>query len=250
MMCFSCEKEIGFNYVDIDPILVIEGALTQNGINVSLTMTTPMDEPMNRTHITDATVSVTDITTAQKYILYPDTEGIYTSDLQGIESHTYVLEVMRDGKKYTAECTMGYLAEITDMEFSWIKMPYDEVAALQVTFRDNPDFNEDYYWIRLYRNGEAYKWAEIQDAHAINGYVDKVFMTTRMDIEEEDEDDLLLNGDIITATVVPVSKEMHTYLEALSVGNSNGPEMFEGDFCLGYFLAAPISSSEITFYRP
>ena len=41
---------------------------------------------------------------------------------------------------------------------------------------------------------------------------------------------------------------MYDYLIALQ-SDSNGPKMFEGDYCLGYFMAAPISKSEI-IYRP
>ena len=45
MLLAGCEKEIDFKYRDIEPILVIEGAVTQDGTSVSLTETTPMDEP-------------------------------------------------------------------------------------------------------------------------------------------------------------------------------------------------------------
>ena len=246
----ACEKEIDFSYIDIEPILVIEGALTQNEATVSLTLTTPMDEPMNREHLKDAQVSISDLTTGEKYILHPNSEGIYTSTLTGIEDRLYELEVERNGKYYSAKSKMGSLAEITSMEFSWIKMPYDQVAVLQVSFKDNPEHKDECYWVRLYRNGEAYKWAEIKDIYSSGGKIDKAFMTTRLDIEEEDEDDLLLDEDIISATVVPISANMYDYLGALGIGNSNGPQMFTGDFCLGYFLAAPISTSQITFYRP
>lgn len=245
----GCEKEIDFNYIDIEPLLVIEGALTQDGATVSLTLTTPMDEPMDKKCLTDAKVSITDITTGQIYPLTPDDDGIYLSNITGEENHTYLLEVERDGVAYKSESTMGAVSTITDMEFSWIKMPYDEVAVLQLSFTDNPNSRDDCYWVRLYRNGEAYQWAEVRDAGDEGGYVNKVFMTTRRDIDEEDEDDLLLDGDVVTATLVPISREMFSYLEALSVGNSNGPRMFEGGFCLGYFLAGPISRREIVFHR-
>ena len=136
---------------------------------------------------------------------------------------------------------------ITGMEFDWIKMPYDYVAVLQVSFTDNPSSFNDCYWLRVYRNGKAYKWVAINDLLSDNGIIHEVLMTTRKDLDEEDEKDKIEAGDEITATVVPISRGMHDYLEALSVGNSNGPRMFAGDFCLGYFLAAPISTQSVIF---
>lgn len=247
-LLMSCEKELDFKYNDIDPILVIEGALTQMGAEVSLTLTTPMDEPMQRGRLTDATVSITDLTSGEDFMLSTDSEGMYVADLKGEEGHDYRLTVERDGVVYTADSRMLPGVEITGMALSWIKMPYDEVAVLQVSFTDDPSTTDDCYWMRLYRNGEAYKWAELTDIFATDGRIDKVTMTTRRDLEEEDEADRLEEGDVVTATVVPVSRPFYNYLEALAVGNSNGPRMFEGGFCLGYFLAAPVATHEIVFH--
>lgn len=243
----GCEKEIDIEYHDIEPILVIEGSLSQDGAEVALTLTTPMDEPFTNTYLTDAKVSIEDITGSGTFDLHPDDRGIFTSTLKGEVGHTYRLQVERGGKKYSAECLMRPLATITGMEFSWIKMPYDEVALLQVSFTDDTSKVGERYWLRLYRNGKAYKWTTVSDHLSSNDNIDEVIMTTRRDLDEEDEKDKLEAGDIVTATLVPVSLEMHDYLEALSIGNSNGPRMFEGSFCLGYFLAAPVSTDSILF---
>ncbi len=245
----GCEKELDFKYHDIEPILVIEGALTQDGAQVSLTLTTPMDEPMRRERLRDASVVITDLTSGQEFELAPDSDGQYVSDMKGEEGHEYRLVVERNGERYSSECLMRPATEITGMEFNWIKMPYDYVAVLQVSFTDPAASHDDYYWLRVYRNGEAYQWVAINDLLSAGGIINEVLMTSRMDLDEEDDADKLEDGDVVTATVVPVSRAMHDYLEALSVGNSNGPRMFEGSFCLGYFLAAPISRDEIVF-RP
>ncbi len=56
----SCEKELDFKYTDIEPILVIEGYQNEEGSSVALTLTTPMDEPMDHTRLTDASVTIED----------------------------------------------------------------------------------------------------------------------------------------------------------------------------------------------
>lgn len=247
LLFLSCEKDLDIEYKDIEPITVIEGQLSLQGTNVRITMTTPMDEPMETTLLTDATVSLTDLTDGSIEQLIPDQSGVFTGQSAGIPGHLYELSVLREGKSYTAGCEMSNPTDLLALEFNWIKMPYDHVAVLQVTFTDNSAIDGECYWIRLYRNGKAYMWHIITDLYAENGIINDVFRTSRRDLDEEEENTALRDGDIVTASVSPISREMYDYLEAVSSG-SNGPALFSGDFCLGYFLASPTVSASITFH--
>ena len=71
----SCSKDLDFKYHDIAPLTVIEGELTDQGARVAVTLTTPMDEPMDRTRLTDASVVITDLADGLEYHLTADTEG-------------------------------------------------------------------------------------------------------------------------------------------------------------------------------
>lgn len=243
----ACEKELDIRYKDIEPITVIEGQLTLQGSNVRITRTTPMGEPMDSTLLTDATVTLTDLTAGCCETLVADRSGIFTGPSAGITGHQYELNVLRDGKSYTARCEMSAPADLLALEFNWIKMPYDQVAVLQVTFTDNTAIDGDCFWVRLYRNGKAYMWNIITDIYATSGVINDVFMTSRRNLDEEDEATALRDGDVVTASVSPVSREMYDYLEAIS-SDSNGPALFSGDFCLGYFLASPTVSASIPFH--
>lgn len=243
----SCEKELDFKYHDIDPILVIEGAVEQGGARVSLTLTTPMDEPMDRRRLTDATVTLSDLTAGSAVELAPDEGGDFLSVLPGVPGHEYLLTVTRGGETCTSQTRMYPAVEITDMEFNWIKMPYDDVAVLQVSFTDDQASTGDCYWVRLYRNGEMYMWNEVQDFMAVDGRIDEVFMTSRKDISEEDDDTVLVDGDVVTATVVRIDRRMHDYLEAIR-NDSNGAQMFDGPLCVGYFTAGAVTSRSLTFH--
>ena len=243
----ACKKDLDIEYKEIEPITVIEGELSLNGSNVRITMTTPMDEPMDTTLLTDATVTLSDLTDGTSEILSPDKFGVFTNLNSGIPGHMYELRVVRDDKSYVARCEMSAPTELLGLEFNWIKMPYDHVAVLQVTFTENPAINGDCYWVRLYRNGKAYMWNLVTDLNARNGVINDVFMTSRRDLDEEDEATALRNGDVVTASVSPISREMYDYLEAVS-SDSNGPAMFSGDFCLGYFLASGTVRSSIPFH--
>lgn len=248
VMLSGCEKEIDFKYRDIDPITVIEGTLSQTGACVTITLTTPMDEPMNTTRLTDADVTLSDLTAGRALTLTVDERGDFVSAEGGNEGHIYELIVRRDGKIFSSRSEMLPPTKVTGMEFQWIKMPYDYVAVLQVTFEDNPAKSGECYWVRIYRNGEPYRWSVVNDDMAVGGYVNDVIMTSRKDLDEEEEDDALRDGDLVRARVTPVDRAMYEYLSALSAGGNNGPRMFEEDFCLGYFLASPVAEGEIVFH--
>lgn len=243
----SCEKELDIDYHDIAPITVIEGELTPDGVRVGLTLTTPMDEPMDRTCLTDALVTLDDLTEGQSYALSPDPEDFYVNDVAGIPGHDYRLSVERDGCLYEEVTTMFAPTEITGLEFNWIKMPYDHVAVLQVRFHDNPLVNGECYWVKIYRNGELYQWQELDDQRVDDGEVSYTIMTSRRDTDAEDDDEVLYDGDVVTCTVCPVTRDMYNYLETLR-NDSNGPAMFTGPLCLGYFLASTPATATITFH--
>lgn len=247
MLLSSCEKELDFKYHDIDPLTVIEATLTPDGAKVAITLTTPMDEPMDRTHLTDATVTLTDLTDGTSVTLLPDADGFFADSAPGIVGHDYRLTVERAGSRYEAETTMYPPVEIESLEFNWINMPYDQVAVLEGRFYDNPAVDGDCYWVKLYRNGEIYQWSEIDDRGAADGLCTFFTLTSRRDTDEEDDDTVLFDGDVMTCTVMPITRAMHDYLEALQ-NDSNGPAMFSGALCLGYFMATSPVSASITFH--
>lgn len=243
----SCEKELDFKYHAIEPLTVIEGELTSTGARIGITFTTPMDEPMDRTRLTDASVMITDLTDGLEYALTADADGFFTNPTPGIPGHRYKLTVERDGNTYSMETTMYHATEIVDAEFKWISMPYDKVAIFQVRYLDNPSGTGDCFWVKLFRNGEVYSWQEQDDRTASDGVNTFFTMTSRKDTDEEDDDEVLFDGDVMTVTITPISREIHNYLEALQ-NDSNGPYLFSGPRVLGYFVASDPVSKSVTFH--
>ena len=247
IMMTSCEKILDFDYHDIEPLTVIEGELTDLGAKIGITLTTPMAEPMDRTRLTDASVTITDLTDGAEYHLSANAEGFFIDPTPGIPGHRYRLTVTRLGNTYSMETMMYPATEIVSAEFNWISMPYDKVAVFQARYLDNPEDTGDCYWVKLYRNGEIYSWHEQDDRTASDGVNTFFTMTSRKDTDEEDDDEVLFDGDVMTVTVTPVSREMHNYLEALQ-NDSNGPFLFSGNRVLGYFLASIPASRSVTFH--
>lgn len=247
LLTVGCSKDLDFKYHDIEPLTVIEAELTPDGAKVAITLMTPMDEPMDRTHLTDAIVTLQDLTDDSSVSLTPDKDGYFRNPNPGIIGHNYLLRVERKGEVFESKTHMFPPTEILSLEFNWIKMPYDQVAVLQAQYIDNPDSMQDCYWVKLYRNGEIYSWLEQDDRGAVDGVATFFTMTSRRDTDEEDDDEVLFDGDVMTCTITQISKEMHDYLEALQ-NDSNGPAMFSGNRVLGYFIASSPVSRSITFH--
>lgn len=244
----SCEKEIDFEYNDIPEQQVIEGLLTQEGVSVKLTKTVPTDEPFNDNTVTDATVTVVDKSTGNTYSMVADEEGTFTcTGLIGKTGNEYELTVVIGKECYRSSCTMLPSSEIVSAEFNWIKMPYDDVAVLKVQFKEVEERTSQ-YWLRIYRNGEPYEWQAIESRNAVDGLVTGMMMTSRKDVDAEDEEDVLREGDVIDIEVLTISTTMADYLNSLNNGDYNGNRMFSGSYCLGYFLVAPISRTQITYH--
>lgn len=244
----SCEKEINFKYHDIEEQQVIEGLLSQDGARVSLTKTVATDEPFKDNIVTEATVEINDLTDHRIVSLFPDDTGIFTcSGFTGVVGHDYELTVREGEKQYSCKSRMLAPTQIVSAEFNWIKMPYDDVAVLKVQFKEDED-PDTQYWLRIYRNGEIYEWQAIESRNAQNGLVTGMMLTSRKDTEQEDDEDVLREGDVVDIEVMPISKKMADYLNSLNNGDYNGNRMFEGSYCLGYFLAAPVTETRLIYH--
>lgn len=243
----SCKKELDFEYHDIPALPVIEGCLTPDGVRVSLTATTPMGEAMDRTRYTNAQMSLLDLTSGESVTLLPDAENYFTAPIEGVPGHDYQLSVSRDGRQYSAVATMYDAPTWLSLEFNWISMPYDDVAVLQGKFLEDPAVPDECFWIRIYRNGEIYLWAAMDDRSSDNGVLTFSIMTSRRDVDEEDDDEVLYDGDTVSCTLCRISRAMLEYLDALG-NDSNGPVMFTEDMALGYFMATTPTSLSIDFH--
>lgn len=257
----SCEKELDFKYHDIPPLTVIEAQMTPEKTECAVTLTVPMDSPLSEApRLTDATVTLTDLTAGETFILHPDSDGLFTSACTGVTGHDYRLSVEHDGLRHSAETRMYPSVDIISSEFAWIRMPYDDVAVLQCRYRSGyyAQGDEEYYWVKVYRNGEIYLWSEQSSRTADDGIMTFMAMTSRRDLDAEDEKSALHDGDMIMVSISRISREMHDYLEAIS-NDSNGPAMFtttalsaeypgEPQRCLGYFIAASPTSVTLTFH--
>lgn len=246
----ACEDELDFQYHDIEPLKVIEGTFTQEWGGLKITLTTPMDEPLDTTPLTDADVAITDLTEGTTYQLTPDAEGIYRLP-QGIvplTGHEYAVDVTTAGQHFKATSTMLPPTSIDVLEFSWIAFPGTEQASLQVGFPDPEPGVENYYFVKIYRNDRTFTWSLARDIYMVDGLVRvNFFLTDREPKDDATFYDMLEPGDVVKAEVYPVDLKMFDYLMSAAMPGKNMIDYFSGDKCLGYFLTAPVASQTIVY---
>lgn len=244
----GCEKELDFKYHEIEPIPVIEGNLSQDGAEVKITYTTPVDLPLDTEGVTDAMVVIDDLTDKREQILTVGEDGVFRSIAGGIPGHDYRLRVKMGDKNYVCDSPMYQPVMLLDFGFNWVHVPIGDMAVARVVFLDDPTDDVECYVVKLYRNDEVYAINTISTIQAVNNVLVQLIPTTQRgnDGTVNEDGSEILRGDKVTVTVQPITRRYYDYLVSIGQG-SNGNNLFTGDYCLGYFLAAPITTATLTF---
>lgn len=267
MSLTACKKEIDFDFNEIDPIVVIEGKVTNEGSTVVIGRSRSVMTAECVHCLEGAIVTVTGNGTTTP-LLYDAEKDCYYSELTGVPGVTYQLSVDFEGKHYEATSQMQAQAPILSYEFFWLRMMNERMLSFEMWAQD-PDPNQrTYYWFRMLRKSsnphfanspqtEPYDWDSFDDRGCPPGkvFVDVVTVTEQQ--MKDDEEDywkwILYDGDRITVELMTVDRTVHDYLcelKASQHGNGANPHSNITGGCLGYFVATSISRTEtIVFDR-
>jgi hypothetical protein len=108
ILLIGCDKEISLVLDDNEPVLVIDGSITDQAgpYFVQLSMSTPVGNPTRVVGVNNARVIITDQLGVKDSLVLVG-NGLYqTQKIKGTEGGVYNLEVMVDQKKYTASANM------------------------------------------------------------------------------------------------------------------------------------------------
>ncbi|MCQ2975235.1 MAG: DUF4249 domain-containing protein [Bacteroidales bacterium] len=238
----SCEKEIELDYNDIDPIPVIEGKLTPEKVEVKITKTRNMNDSTKGKGLECESVILTQLN-GQQFVLNYDNDGFYRLEYDFLSNsqNTYMLNVKIDGVTYCCSSTLYPQAEITEPRFVWTNL-MDWAQCLEFEIIDKDLNTENYYWYNVYKNGEIYCWAIVDDTGCdSSGIIYNDYLCYYDSDMENDDDAFIYDGDIIEMEVKSIDQQTFDYLSELQYGNNNPKQVFKSDIdnkkCLGYFTA-------------
>ncbi|HLZ89797.1 MAG TPA: DUF4249 family protein, partial [Puia sp.] len=117
----ACKKVISVDLNNAAPQIVIEGEITnaRGPYQVKISKTVNFSASNVYPPVTNATVTITDSTSGISEQLIGSDSGIYkTRNIVGAARHTYALNVMVDGKQYSAVSTMPVQVLLDSVTFA------------------------------------------------------------------------------------------------------------------------------------
>ena len=245
----GCEKEIDIDYHEIEPIMVVEGVLTNEDLNVIITSSRSMENPNKELYITDCLVTVSSDEGWEEILVYDASRHAYRSPSGrvGSSGHTYQLRIVNQGKEYVASSFMPQPSDITATRFFWMTVLDERFLAYDVLATDPQPEERNYFWYRFLRNDTVYRWNAFDDRGCPPGAIfrEVLCMTETMAEEnkEEDHEHILYEGDKMYFELYSIDRASYEYFQSLAMSSRTGsnPKGNINGGCLGFFTAAYVS---------
>ncbi len=260
MLLQGCKKEIDFEYNEIDPIVIIEGRVTNEGTAVVITKSRSVTDSVKMRCLSGADVVITADGKTER-LVYQPAQNAYTSSLKGTPGTTYHLAVDFEQHHYEASSLMMPPAPVLSAEFLWQAVLSERVLAYEVWAVDPEADVRNYFWYRMDRithhphfEGKAmtepYRWSVFDDRGCPPGtiYRDLICMSEKAAEEDKEEDwkKILYEGDTITFKLMTIDQPTYEYFTSLRTGQSGGanPRSNITGGCQGYFTATSITHAD------
>lgn len=141
----SCEKVINLDLKNVEPQLIIEGSVDNEGnpafvkISKSINFETPSRYP----GVSGAIVNISEVG-GNTFVLNEIASGYYSNaNLRGVIGKTYNLSVLVNGKTYTASSNIPRQSRIdTIIQTKFLTGADGNVPSLEVYFRDQSGFGD------------------------------------------------------------------------------------------------------------
>lgn len=269
LLTLSCQKEIELDYRDIEPVVSIEGRVTNEQVYVLITRTRSMNDSVKGRGIGGAVVTISSEDGTEQ-LVYDVRDGYYrpASGMKGVPGRTYRLDVTLDGHQYAASSTMPRQAPIVSTQFIWQSLLDNGMLMYEMWATDPEPDVRNYYWYRVDRRAkdpkvrqkqgtDAYRWSSFDDRGAINARIYRDIMCVNeemmdgQDIEDDQLKSILFDGDTITLQLMTIDRAMFEYYQSLSVGQRMGANPISNisGGCLGYFAAGSVSHADTVIYN-
>lgn len=256
----SCKKEIDFDYNEIDPIVVVEGRVSNEGTRIMITKSRSMQDSAHARCLAGAQVVVSDIN-GDHLIAFDADADCYRSSLKGQPGQTYRLSIDFEGQHYEAVSTMPQSSVILTAEFLWQPILQERLLAYEVWATDPQPDQRDYYLYRMDRtwhhphfegkkHTEPYRWAVFDDRGCPPGKIYRDIMCMSERAAEEDEEEnwkgILYEGDTVTFSLTNIDLATYEYFSSLRAGQGGGanPKSNITGGCQGYFTACSVTHAD------
>ena len=234
----SCEKVIDVDLKDAEPVIVIEGFVTNRADSqyVNIHRSVPFGQSNVFPGVTGAIVTIAD-NRGRIVTLRERRPGYYMArNFVGRIGYTYSLKVLADGKEYLAKSTMPEQVEIDSLGVSVTTFLGEEQKSILAMYQD-PGNVKNYYRFTLSINGVPSKNIFTFDDNFNNG---KQVTRELLDFDLDAE-----SGDLAEIELQCVDPVVYRYWQGLDQNENRGgasstpanPVSNISNGALGYFSA-------------
>jgi hypothetical protein len=149
MLFHACEEVIDLDLSNAGPVLVIEGGVSNISENqlVRISKTVPFDKSNSFNAFSGAVVTLT--TASGQQIPYTEVSpGVYqTARFRGTPGNKYTLDVIAEGKTYTASSIMPQPVRLDSLTTKRFSLFGDTSLYVAVNYLDPPFFQNQYRYV-------------------------------------------------------------------------------------------------------
>lgn len=239
----SCEKEISIDLKSIEPLIVIEGNITDTPgpYYVKISRTVNFSNVNSFPAVTNALVIISD-NRGLKDTLTDMSEGVYkTNKITGVAENSYYLNVNVEGMNFYAISSMPKKVSLDSLTFSPLIFNTTKNLYYTVPLYTDPVQLGNHYRFYLFVNGGKENSYSVFNDNLNNGLVNGRPLFSR--------DNEIEKGDTVSVEMHCIDKNVYNYFYALTqlssgrpggVTPSNPTSNISGDYALGYFSAHTI----------
>ncbi len=246
----GCTEEIDVNLNSSDSVVVIEGVVSTSSeySEVFLSRSKNFSATNDFDGIEGAYVQLSD-DNGNSDVLEETSSGQYVSSvISGKEGVTYSMKVEVNDTIYTSSCKIPNMIRMDsvfmrkEISDSFWDTDMDTVFNFYIYYKDPAD-EDNYYQFVAYKNGEQVNSFVASDltTDGLNVVQYITFLDVNSADEDDDEDEILENGDVVTVEMRCITKDVYEYFDDLSSSSTastpTNPETNIDGAELGYFSA-------------
>lgn len=214
----SCDKEIQLPLDPNSTMLVIDGSVTDQvgPYFVKITKSIDVSSTQNNPVVENATVMIYDNQGVRDTLTYTKNGAYQTKRIKGIYGNTYFLEVIVDGKKYTASSTLSNKVPIDSLRINTFLVNGEMQYSIIPVYTDPIQLGNSYRFIQKINDTLD------QTFHVFNDNLNNGKANQRPLRASSDSLKVKLN-DIVSVEMQCITRPTYLYYYTLNQQSGSGP---------------------------
>lgn len=217
----SCEHEIDFDFPTADAQVVFDGQISNEGVVIRISRTRQMNDSTRNHAVADAQVWISSDGGDNEQLVYDEQQHCYVSatGLVGEPGRQYTMRAIVDGHDYEATSAMMLPAPVDSVFFRWMEVANERLFFISLKVIDPYPEERNYYWFRLMRGTEVFRWYCRSDRGSSPGFFEyDLLCSMERDLDKDTDENgerPLHNGDVLHLEMMTIDRATYEYFQSL-----------------------------------